>query len=403
MKFYLKMAIRSSFTNKQKFAHNIIGISVGVMLLLLVSLISMSFKDELYNQMKISDDKVITVAAGDRENTLSYMMLPVFDDNTVDTINGENGITKSAGLKGVNVTSIYYENKDKERKRLVKNYIYSSDEVFLELYNASIANGSFCRNENEVLVGNSIAETYQISVDDVIKVKYLEKEYELKVAGIIDKVSSRGFSSTPEMINNIVLMNMENRMVKDENYLSIVAEVSDVNILESESNQLTNLLNEENNMTQELKDVDMDAVIVNNLAILNMIDGYFDYVNMFIVFLFAIISIIVIINFSNIMTITILGRNREIGVMKITGGSDSQISKFYTVECLFVGFIGSLIGVFVGLLLNLVITSILNWDFKFSILICGAAIVVGIISPTLAGMFTQKKIKKRTISDIFRN
>lgn len=401
MKFYLKMAIQSSFKDKQKFIHNIVGISIGVMLLLLVTMMSMSFKEVLYEQMKISDDKVITIASGDRQDTLSYMMLPVFDDSTLKTVSSQGNITKSTGLKGATVTSVYFKNSENENKKLIKNIIYSSDEVFLELYGASVKEGNFCTNDNEVIIGSSVAETYNISVGDTLDVKQFENDYKLKISGIIDKVDARGYSTTPNMINNIILLNINNQMVKDEKFLSIVAEVSDVTLLETESDSITNLLNEENNMTQELKDVDMDAIVVNNLAILDMIDGYFTYVNMFIAFLFVIISVIVIINFLNIMTITILGRSREIGIMKITGGSDFQISKFYSVECLFVGLVGSVIGVISGILINFVITSLLNWDFKFSILISGLTLIVGIVSPTFAGILAQKKIKKQTISDIF--
>lgn len=402
MKFYLKMAIQSSFKDKQKFIHNIVGIAIGVMLLLLVTMMSMSFKDILYEQMKISDDKVITIASGNRNDTLSYMMFPVFDDNTLEIVNGETNIIKSSGLKGATVTSIYFKNSENENKKLIKNFIYSSNEVFLELYGATVREGNFCTNEDEVIIGNSIANTYNISVGDTLDVKQFENDYKLKVSGIIDKVDASGYSSTPDMINNIILLNINNRMVKEENYLSIVAEVSDVELLKKESNSITELLNKENNMTQELKDIDMDAVVVNNLAILDMIDGYFNYVNMFIVFLFVVISLIVIINFSNIMTITILDRSYEIGIMKITGGSDKQISKFYSVECLLVGFVGSVIGVILGILFNFVLISILNWEFKFSILISVLTVIVGIVSPTLAGMMTQKKIKKQTISDIFK-
>lgn len=50
MKFYLKMAIQSSFKDKQKFIHNIVGIAIGVMLLLLVTMMSMSFPAETARQ-----------------------------------------------------------------------------------------------------------------------------------------------------------------------------------------------------------------------------------------------------------------------------------------------------------------------------------------------------------------
>lgn len=401
MKFYLRMATESVLTNKRKFIHNIAGIAIGVMLLLLITSISMSFKGELYSQMKISDDKVMTIAVGDKNNTLSYIYLPVFDQNVLDIVSKEANINKSTGLKGVNVTSIYYKNSNGQNKRIINNIIYSSNQAFLDLYGATINDGGFCINEDEIVIGSAVAMTYGIAKGDYIDIDYLGQNYRLKVSGILGTMSAMGYSSTPEMINNIILLSEKSPVLKNDKYISIIAEVTNVSLLKQESEQITTLLNIDGNMTQELKELDMDAIVVNNLAILDMIDGYFEYVNLFIALLFFVISLIVILNFSNLMTITILSRSREIGIMKIIGGSNSQISKFYSIECLFTGFIGSIIGVVLGVLVNFAITYLLNWKFEFSVFTCLFTLLVGILSPTIAGMLTQRKIKKQSISDIF--
>lgn len=403
MKFYLKMAVRSCFKDKHKFTHNVVGIAVGIMLLILVTMMSMSFKNVLYDQMKISDDDIITIATGDRNDTLSYFYNSVFDEKTLELLKNEKNIVRYSGIKGINTSSINFVNDKNENKRFVKSFIYAADEGFTDMYGASVDEGVFCSKEDELTIGSNIADSYGIKVGDTIIVKQFDKKMNFKVSGILGKLGAMGYSNTPDMINNIVIMGLENPLVKDENYLSVVAQVSDTDILEEESEHLTELLNEDANMTQELKDIELDAIVVNNLSILDMIDGYFVYINIFIAFLFVIVSIIVIINFSNIMTITILSRSREIGIMKITGGSDAQISKFYSIECMFVGAVGTVIGITAGTFTNLAVTLILNWDFNFSLPIYAVTIIVGILSPTLAGMKTQKKIKKQTISDIFHN
>lgn len=401
MIFYLKMAFESILVNKKKFWYNVVGIMIGVVLLVLVSSLSNSFKDELYAQMKISDDRVITIAIGDKNNTLTYTYLPVFDTQSLDVIKQENNISKYAGLKYASVTSIYYTNNSGEDKRVISSYIYSSDMEFLNLYGAIIKDGSFCEKEDELIIGNSIANTYNINIGDYLTIDYLNEKYQFKVTGILDYMNTQGYSSTPTMINNIVFLSEESAIFKDSNYVSIVAEVSDVNLIDSESSKLTGLLNKDENMSQELKDVDMDAIVVNNLAILDMIDGYFMYVNIFIKILYFIISLIVIINFSNLMTITIYGRKREIGIMKIVGGSNFQVSQFYIFECLFTGFVGSVIGIILGIGLVIIIVNTLNWNFYFSIIANLTILGLGILSPTIAGMLTQNKIKKQTLSDIF--
>lgn len=99
MKFYFKMAVKSILSNRKKFIHNIAGVSVGVLLLVLVASLSSSFKDVLYSQMKISDDKVMTIAVGNRKNTLTYWCLPVYDNSTLDIVNSEKTSLKAPESK----------------------------------------------------------------------------------------------------------------------------------------------------------------------------------------------------------------------------------------------------------------------------------------------------------------
>lgn len=403
MKFYIKMARKSIMMNKRKFLHNIVGIAIGVMLLILVVSLSSSFKTELYSQMKISDDKVITIATGNRDNTLSYMLLPVFNDENITMLKNENYINKCVGVKGANVTSIYYKDIEGENKRIISSLVYSSNDVFLELYGASLGEGEFCNNENEVVIGYDVLSTYNAKIGDYLDIEHLGSVYKCKITGIIDKLGNMGFSTTPDMINNIILLSENSTILKDNNYISILAEVKDVNMLSDTSDKITDLLNRENNMTQELKDVDLDAIVVNNLAILSMINTWFGYVNIFIIILSIIISLIVILNFSNLMTITVLSRNREIGIMKMIGGSNSQISKFYSIECLLTGVIGSLIGIVIGLGLVYGITYFLKWNFNISFISIIFSIVVGTFSPTIAGILTQRKIKRQSIAGIFNS
>lgn len=395
------MAVKSALSSRKKFIHNIAGVSVGVLLLVLVASLSSSFKDVLYTQMKISDDKVITIAVGNRDNTLTYTYLPVFDKNSLDIVSKEKNISKSVGLKGLSGAAIYYKNTEGKSKRIISSFVYSSNQTFLDLYGAKIKEGTYNENEDEAVIGADVAKTYGIKLNDYIDLEYSGEKYKLKVSGILDHMGSMGYSTTPDIINNILLLSEKSPIVKDSNYISIVAEVTDVNLLDRESKRITDLLNTKSNMTQELIDTELDAVVVNNLAILDMINGYFKYVNMFIVLLFLIISLIVILNFSNLMTITIMDRKKEIGILKIIGGSDSQISKFYSVECLFTGIVGSVAGVLLGILVYVAIIFALNWTFELSALVCLFAMLVGILSPTLAGVLTQRKIKRQTVSDIF--
>jgi len=67
--------------------------------------------------------------------------------------------------------------------------------------------------------------------------------------------------------------------------------------------------------------------------------------------LFGVIALVVsAIGMFNTMTITLLERTEEIGIMKSIGASDATISLIFIMESTIMGFLGGLVGVFIGIL-----------------------------------------------------
>ncbi|PIU09029.1 MAG: hypothetical protein COZ85_00920 [Candidatus Moranbacteria bacterium CG_4_8_14_3_um_filter_34_16] len=65
--------------------------------------------------------------------------------------------------------------------------------------------------------------------------------------------------------------------------------------------------------------------------------------------LFGVIALVVsAIGMFNTMTITLLERTEEIGIMKAIGASDSMISLMFVMEASIMGFLGGLLGVIIG-------------------------------------------------------
>jgi ABC-type antimicrobial peptide transport system permease subunit len=67
--------------------------------------------------------------------------------------------------------------------------------------------------------------------------------------------------------------------------------------------------------------------------------------------LFGIIALIVsAIGMFNTMTITLLERTEEIGIMKSIGASDRMISLMFIMEAAIMGFLGGVVGIIIGFL-----------------------------------------------------
>ena len=77
--------------------------------------------------------------------------------------------------------------------------------------------------------------------------------------------------------------------------------------------------------------------------------------------LFGCIALIVsAIGMFNTMTITLLERTEEIGIMKSIGASNSMISWMFIMEATIMGFLGGLVGVIIGWLEGEILNLLIN-------------------------------------------
>ncbi|TSC92844.1 MAG: Uncharacterized protein CEN89_426 [Candidatus Berkelbacteria bacterium Licking1014_7] len=88
-------------------------------------------------------------------------------------------------------------------------------------------------------------------------------------------------------------------------------------------------------------------------------------------FLGIVALIVASIGMFNTLTIALLERIKEVGIMKALGASDSDIYKIFMAEAIMIGFLGGVVGIILGL---------------------AASTVVNIIFNTLAGVFEGQKV-----------
>lgn len=62
----------------------------------------------------------------------------------------------------------------------------------------------------------------------------------------------------------------------------------------------------------------------------------------------------------NTMTVTLLERTKEIGIMRTLGGAPKDIKTLFIVESVIIGFLGGVVGMGIGIIIGLVINAALN-------------------------------------------
>lgn len=104
----------------------------------------------------------------------------------------------------------------------------------------------------------------------------------------------------------------------------------------------------------------------------------------------------------NTLTINILERTREIGVVRAVGGSRSQVRKVVTAEALLLGTFGAAMGVLAGVAMSYGFISafaILGWNMPYTFPVMGiiAALVVGVLLGLFASVLPARNAAKLDI------
>lgn len=389
-----KLALKDLNVNKMRNLLTIIAILLSVFLIYSISTISSSFHEKMFNEMKISDQDVLTIAFGNKENTLNYEYLPLFTEKDIDAMKSIDGIKNIAGIKGINASSIQTPNG----KQIIYTTIKGVNKEFLSNLNISLAEGRLPEYDNEVIIGSSIKESSNLKLNDVLKIQVNDKIIEAKVVGVIEKQKVQAFSTLPSEINQMIAVNSDNIYLKDTKYMCISAKIKDISKIDEVSQVIVKKLQENKEIKNSLDGTGLDVIVVSKKDVLDMIGRWFTYINLFIIVLAILICIISIVNIVNIMTISIKEKYKSIAVFKIVGATEKQVERIFLTESFILGIISSIIGVSLGIVFSMIVIKILYWPRIFNIKILMLSILLGILASTISGFIVSKGAGKSQIS-----
>jgi len=396
---YIRFSFSGINRNKLRFTLNVLSITVGVFLTSVIIILSGSFKDKMYNEMKVSDEKVLTIALGDKSNTLNYTLLPVFNETQLKIIAQNPNIINVNGIKGLHAQEIIIDSEYGNKKPLINNVLYGADRGYFNDIGVTLNKGKFYSTNNDAIIGANIAKVSDVDIGDSVEVKYNEVVYKFTICGIFEEQKLQSYSSTPSMINNMIVIPVNSAIFDNMKYISISAKINDVTNIENVSNDIALQLNSNVEFKQLITNTSYEAVVISRKDVLNMIDGWFNYINLFIVIICIFVAIISITGIINTMFMNIYERTQEIGVMKAIGASNSQVSMFYIFECLLIGIIGTSTGLLMGLITPIFITHIIGWRYNPTSLVFFLSPILGIGSALFSGYVASRKVAKLEPAD----
>jgi len=391
-------SLRNLWKRKSRSFFTILSIFMGIATIF----IFISFGLGLYAYIEetigeTATDKILIQPKGAGAVGLSETF--VLTDDDLEAVEKSPGVYEATGV---------YVKPAEVTQRGTKKYVFliaydPKKPLVIELSNIDIEKGRNLKRDDEgkVVLGYNymikdriFPEAYELN--DVIEVQGKK----LRIVGFYSEVGSPQDDSNIYIISDFV-----DELYPDENnsYSWIIARVDTKRIEETISNVEKNL-RKARDLEKGKEDFfvqSFEEMIESYLNILNIIIGF--------VILIALISVMVsAINTSNTMVTSVLERTKEIGTMKAIGAKNSDIFKIFLFESGFLGLVGGIIGIFLGLVLSLIggfVLDKLGWGFlqpSFPFYLFLGSVLFAIFTGAISGVMPALQASKLKPAETLR-
>ncbi len=171
----------------------------------------------------------------------------------------------------------------------------------------------------------------------------------------------------------------------------IMAQVDDENHIDKAKNYITNALRE----SRRLKPgADNDFRVDDMTEVQETMRSVGTYLSILLASIASISLIVGSIGIMNMMLVSVTERTREIGIRKAIGAKNVYILFQFLLEAILISFIGSMIGLVLGISFSQIAGAILNQNVPISLITVIIAFSVAIIVGIVSGIFPAVKATK---------
>jgi len=209
-------------------------------------------------------------------------------------------------------------------------------------------------DSNSIVIGNRIAND-MFKQPLVINTQINIEGNSFKIVGILK--ASGGFAGFGD--DNTIFMpaSAARTAVEDmgtNQFSSIQVKVTDSKLVNETSNAIEQRLLVLRRVTENTK----DFTVTSAQAMQETISSVMDTMNLFLTGIAAISLLVGAIGIANTMFMSVMERTRQIGVLKALGTTNSEVMKLFLIESAMIGFIGGLIGIFLGFIASGIISEL---------------------------------------------
>lgn len=315
----------------------LVGILISIATIFVLFSLSIGLKTTIQEQFELlGTDKFFIQPRGQFGPPGSGSAATLTEDD-VDVVDGISGVK--------DVTSYLIGNVKIEYRKTLR----FGTTIGIEPDKLKVAFGSYDVEEgrnikegtHEILLGYDYAHSDFIGRPVNMGDKILINDVEFKIVGIIEKIGNSADDRQTYISKDVLreLLDIPNRVD------AIVVQVND----QTEINNVADNVERRLARFRDVKKDNIDFSVLTPEELLKTVGTVLNIVTVFLAGI-ALISLLVGgINIMNSMFTSVLERTREIGVMKAIGAKNSDILSIFVIESGFLGMIGGILGVLLGM------------------------------------------------------
>ncbi|MEA2090201.1 MAG: FtsX-like permease family protein [Thermoproteota archaeon] len=323
-----------------------LGVVIGITAIIALASLGEGFRSGVEGQMKQGFElDVLTIIGGS-----FFAGWEGFNETDVSRIRGIENVTMATPLMRMPSAQLYNQEKgNKNATALVTTAVNFTE--FWKIYRDRLQfeNGTLpSKNENETVilgykVNHAPNETEVFAdVNDTIKVVMREKTYvrtyNFTVTGVLRKTGASGLGS----FDYSLFLSLEQgkkimeELGRDASFEAICVKIADADFSESVAKKIEDLF------------PPYQVTILVPTTIMRQVDYVLTLVQIFLTSIASIALLVAGIGVMNIMTVSVMERTREIGILKAVGAKNRTVLIMFLAEAVLIGITGGVVGVPTG-------------------------------------------------------
>lgn len=386
MKLAVKIALRFLRSNPGQTVLIVLGIGIGVSVQIFIGSLIEGLQKSLIDKTIGNSPHIIVETIEEGEEIDHYQ-------EVIDSIQAQNVDTKAIVPVSDHPAFIQYE--DINKSLLIRGFDFNEKEEIYQ-FDEKLVEGSLPQ-KGEILLGITYKDKYDLKLDDEITLLSSNQKmetytvsgfFDFKVASVNESWGVMDLKSTWDLFDTKgEVTGIEIQLPEQDVFLADVKADEFAKAIDQNELQLVNWK-------------------VQNEQLLSGLEG--QSISSLMIQVFVLIS--VVLGIASVLAITVMQKSRQIGILKAMGLKNIQSSLVFLFEGLFLGVLGGIAGVLLGLglaysftkfALNAdgtpVIALYINPNFIF------ISALIAVFSCVIASLIPARKSSKLNPIDIIRN